>query len=59
MLTVKSLKSGQQRYYIEQVGINYYTESGEPPGIWARGCGERVRAGAGLQGRGTPPFAAL
>lgn len=35
MLSVASLKTGQHRYYVELVSLNYYTEGGEPPGLWA------------------------
>ncbi len=35
MLSVSSLKTGQHNYYVELVRLNYYTDGGEPPGLWA------------------------
>jgi TrwC relaxase len=40
VLSIASLKTGQQHYYVELVSLNYYTEGGEPPGLWA-GSGAR------------------
>ena len=34
MLSISALSGGDQRYYLSLVNINYYTEGGEPPGIW-------------------------
>src|SRR4051812_31563427 len=34
MLSISALSGGDQRYYLALVNINYYTEGGEPEGLW-------------------------
>ena len=34
MMSVSALSGGDHHYYLQLTNINYYTESGEPPGLW-------------------------
>src|SRR5436190_2003642 len=46
MLSISALGGGGQRYYLELVNINYYSEGGEPPGRYY-GLGARELGLAG------------